>query len=80
MMIVCGMAAKLWIRDVTIKFDSDRVRSNLLETSGWRVVHLTSTMDDLTLVAQLVPLFPANLIDWRLRSELSARASETSPR
>jgi hypothetical protein len=62
------------------KFDSDRVRSNLLETSGWRVVHLTSTMDDLTLVAQLVPLFPAHLIDRRLRSELSARASETSPR
>ncbi len=31
------------------KFDSDRLRSNLLETSGWRVVHLTAGMDDLTL-------------------------------
>jgi hypothetical protein len=56
------------------KFDSDRVRSNLLETCGWRVVHLTSTMDDLTLLAQLIPLFPPELIGWRIRSDVARLA------
>ena len=53
------------------KFDSDRLRSNLLEASGWRVVHLTAGMDDLTLLAQLIPFFPDDLIDARLRSDVA---------
>ncbi len=41
------------------KFDSDRLRSNLLLRDGWREVHLTAGMDDTTLLAQVVPLFPS---------------------
>jgi very-short-patch-repair endonuclease len=50
------------------KFDSDRLRSNLLEMHGWRVVHLSAGMDDMTILAQLVPFFPPTLIDQRVRS------------
>jgi hypothetical protein len=39
------------------KFESDRLRSNLLLRCGWREVHLTAAMDALTLLAQVVPLF-----------------------
>jgi hypothetical protein len=54
------------------KFDSDRLRSNLLELAGWRIVHLTAGMDHLTLLAQLIPFFPPELIDVRLRADLSS--------
>jgi very-short-patch-repair endonuclease len=58
------------------KFDSDRLRSNLLEKGGWRVVHLTSGMDDLTLLAQLTPLFPTELIDRRIHSDVARLSPE----
>jgi hypothetical protein len=44
------------------KFDGDRLRSNLLDRLGWRQVHFTSTMDDRTILAQVVPLFPREVI------------------
>ena len=44
------------------KFDSDRLRSNLLPRHGWREVHFTSTMSDRTILAQVVPLFPRDAI------------------
>jgi hypothetical protein len=53
------------------KFDSDRLRSNLLELHGWRVVHLTATMDDETLLSQVVPFFPQGVIDGRVRAKLA---------
>jgi hypothetical protein len=39
------------------KFESDRLRSNLLERSGWQEIHLTAAMDDRTIIAQVLPLF-----------------------
>jgi hypothetical protein len=57
------------------KFESDRLRSNLLELSGWQLVHITAGMDDLTILAQLVPFFPAGLIDRRLRADIARRAA-----
>jgi hypothetical protein len=39
------------------KFEADRLRSNLLERYGWREIHLTAAMDDVTMLAQVVPLF-----------------------
>ena len=56
------------------KFDSDRLRSNLLELHGWRVVHLTAAMDDCTLLAQVVPFFPPGVIDARVRARVAASA------
>jgi hypothetical protein len=74
------LAAEIDGRSVRVasrtKFDSDRVRSNLLESHGWRVVHLTSTMDEHTLVAQLVPFFPDHLVEhWRLRAGGARRSA-----
>jgi hypothetical protein len=51
------------------KFDSDRERSNLLQRHGWRQVHFTATMDDATLLAQVVPFFPREVIDPRIWAE-----------
>ena len=69
------LAAEIDGRDVRVasltKFESDRRRSNLLEMAGWRVIHLTAGMDDLTLLAQLIPFFPAELIDRRLREDVA---------
>jgi hypothetical protein len=44
------------------KFDSDRLRSNLLQRHGWREVHFTASMDDRTILAQIMPLFPRDVI------------------
>jgi very-short-patch-repair endonuclease len=38
-------------------FDRDRLRANLLEAHGWRLVRWTSSMDDDTIVAQVLPYF-----------------------
>jgi hypothetical protein len=38
-------------------FDRDRLRANLLVAHGWRLVHWTSTMDDDTIAAQIIPYF-----------------------
>lgn len=38
-------------------FDRDRLRANLLEAHGWRLVRWTSVMDDDTIVAQVAPYF-----------------------
>lgn len=43
-------------------FDRDRVRHNVLAAHGWRLVHWTSTMDDATIVAQILPFFSAGTI------------------
>jgi hypothetical protein len=55
------------------KFDSERLRSNLLERYGWREVHLTAAMDDKTLLAQVVPLFPDGVVDRRVLLDLRRR-------
>jgi very-short-patch-repair endonuclease len=38
------------------KFEHERLRLNLLQRHGWRIVHFTDKMDDATILAQLAPL------------------------
>ena len=51
------------------KFEADRLRSNLLQRHHWSQVQLTAGMSDRTILAQLVPLFPREVIDPRVWAE-----------
>jgi hypothetical protein len=42
------------------KFDSDRLRNNLLVAHGWRLAHLTSAMDAPTMLREVGRLLPAS--------------------
>jgi very-short-patch-repair endonuclease len=39
------------------KFEHERRRQNILGRNGWRIIHLTASMDDHAIVAELAPLF-----------------------
>jgi Transcriptional regulator, AbiEi antitoxin len=50
---VDGMGTRVVSRT---KFERERLRLNVLQRHGWRIVHFTDKMDDRTLVAQIAPL------------------------
>jgi hypothetical protein len=41
------------------KFEQERRRQNILGRHGWTIIHLTASMDDAAIVAELDPLFRA---------------------
>jgi hypothetical protein len=72
--LIDGEADGLTVRKASrSKYDGDRLRSNLVERYGWRQVHFTSTMDDRTILAQVVPLFPREVIRRDLWNDIVGR-------
>lgn len=62
-----------WVRSRSrTKFDGDRRRNNLLAAHGWRIAHVTSAMDDETILSDVCRILPpealSHLVLDRVRS------------